>query len=560
MKLQSLILIATFLSCFSTSYAQVGTCEKAQADAILNAGNIRAQIFNNGALFWNGGQNLYESPKNSGLHSIFMSSFVLTGYIDGDLRAAATTYGPYEFWPGPLDANGNPPSDCSEYDRIWEINDDDFLLFDQTGIFSENMLNWPWQLGAPVIDGDGTPDNYDLEGGDRPELLGNQTLWWIMNDRGNEHEWSETLPLGLEVRTSAFAFDHNGLGGDITFYKYHITNRNTKPITDALLGMWADPDIGNVSDDYFGSDSLLNLAYVYNGDNIDENGYEKKPPAIGYTFLITPEAPLDNFDNDRDGQVDEPGESTSMYAAMQHVDGGGPFNFPKGAQTLNYVLKGKWIDGASMVEGGYGYRIFPFPAGFPRVTTRFMYSGDPLTRSFWTEFRILPDSNEPLNPGDKRFTASSGPFTLLPGESTEFLLAIVWAQGENWLDSVRKLKAITGNLQSTPEAYLISGIRAESPEPLPPDPEFVLGFDQNFPNPFTDATTIQYSLPKTMHVRLSVYDVLGREVALLAAGTQAAGIYAQELDGSQLAPGIYYTRLEADYLSFTKKMIKMLSE
>ena len=297
------------------THAQVSSCEEGQSVAILDAGNVRASIYNQGQLFWKRGRNVYEVPKESGLHSMFASSFVIAGQINGELRAAASTYGPYEFWPGPLDADGNPPADCSEYDHIWEIRDDDFALFDKEGRFSENMRNWPWQLGAPVIDGDGTLDNYNLEGGDRPELLGNQTLWWIMNDRGNEHLWSETEPIGLEVHATVYAFEHPASGGDITFYRYRVINKNTAPIIDTYAGMWLDPDLGSVVDDYVGSDSLLHLGYTYNGDPFDEGNYEHTPPAIGYTFLLTPEAQIDEIDNDHDGDTDEPGETTGMYAA-----------------------------------------------------------------------------------------------------------------------------------------------------------------------------------------------------------------------------------------------------
>ena len=473
-----------------SALAQVGNCDEPQTTGLLEAGNIEASLYTTGALFRNKGQNQYEAPKGGGIHAIFASTFVIGGFIDDELRTAASSYGPFEFWPGPLDADGNPPADCAAFDHIWEIRDDDLALAHEQGIYSQNLQNWPWQLGAPVIDGDGDPNNYNLEGGDRPELLGNQTLWWIMNDRGNNHVWSESPPIGLEVRTSAYAFDHNGLGGDITFYRYQITNRNTSPLTDAFLGMWSDPDLGNASDDYFGSDSLLHLAYAYNGDSIDENGYENKPPAIGYTFLITPEADIDNHDNDRDGEVDEPGESASMFAALQHQGGGGPIGDPGNGLEFYLNLQGKWHDGRSMVEGGSGDDRW-LPPGFPLTPTRFMFSGNPLTRSFWTEFQPLPNSNLPEPASDRRFTASSGPFTLLPEETTEFLLAIVFAQGENQLDSVRKLKAITGNLQSFPEAYLISGFQPETPQQPLPLPRAGTRIRSKFPQPIYE----QYNHP-----------------------------------------------------------------
>ena len=534
-----------------TAKGQTGSCENAKSIAVLQAGNIRANIFNNGALFWNRSSVLYEVPKGSGLGAMFTSTFVLGGLINGSLHSASSTYGPYEFWPGPLDAQGNPPDDCSMYDEIWEIRSDDFALYDQQGKVSDNLLNWPWHLGAPVVDGDGNPNNYNLEGGDRPELLGDQLLWWIMNDRGNEHEWSETQPIGLEVRASAFAFEHALSGGDITFYRYHLTNKNAAPLTDTYAGMFLDPDLGDASDDHMGSDSLLHLGYTYNGDPIDQNYYEDTPPAIGYTFLLTPEAQLDALDNNYNGQVDEAGEPAGMYSAIYFEGGGGKQGDPVNGKEIYYFLQGLWGNGDPMTFGGNG-------VDYSNSPTRFAYSGDPSAQPFWTERQpYLSSSMGSNSPGDRRYLVSSGPFTLLPGESTEILIALVWARGSNYLDSVQKLKGIVANMQQVPADYLTSGYQPELLTPLLPSPEYPLGFAQNFPNPFTWTTTIRYSLPKTMQVRLAVYDLLGREVEVLAEGNQEAGTYSLEFDGSQLPPGIYYARLGMDHLQFTRKLVRI---
>ena len=547
-----LTLFAVFLLGIPASYAQIGSCDEATATAILESGNVEAQIYNNGALFWNRGRNKYEVPKGSGIQALFASNIGIGGFINDELHMAGSTYGPYEFWPGPLDEKGNPPVDCAPFDQLWEINVDDFILFKQKGEFSFNMLNWPWHLGAPVVDGDGDPDNYNLAGGDRPELLGDQTLWWVMNDRGNEHLWSELKPIGLEVRVSAYGFDRFQEIGEITFYRYHITNKNDSPLTQAFLGAWSDPDLGNAGDDFFGSDSLLHMGYVFN-DSFDENGYEDRPPAIGYTFLKTPEAETDVLDNDHDGQVDEVGEPAGMHAAVTFIGGGGATGDPgNGNEFYNYT-RGRWQNGQPITVGGFGL-------DYSTIPTRFMYSGDPVTQSFWSALQPTENPNDILPNGDQRFLISSGPFTLLPSEAAEFLIAIVWTRGNDHLDSVRKLRSIVSNLQQTPDRYMTSGYQPNLVEPSPPPEEQVLGFAQNFPNPFRRITTIQYSLPKAMHVRLAVYDMLGREIAVLVENTQEAGIHTQEFDGTEMAPGIYYTRLEADHLSFTKKMIKVLSE
>jgi Secretion system C-terminal sorting domain len=70
---------------------------------------------------------------------------------------------------------------------------------------------------------------------------------------------------------------------------------------------------------------------------------------------------------------------------------------------------------------------------------------------------------------------------------------------------------------------------------------------RNYPNPFKPSTTIQYTLPTAVRVTLEVYDVLGRRVAELVNGHVAAGYHEMTFAGSDLASGIYFYRLNADY-------------
>ena len=70
--------------------------------------------------------------------------------------------------------------------------------------------------------------------------------------------------------------------------------------------------------------------------------------------------------------------------------------------------------------------------------------------------------------------------------------------------------------------------------------------EQNYPNPFNPGTTIEYRVPTAGHVRLAVYDVLGREVALLQNDVLPAGLYVSAFNGAGFASGVYIYRLQEE--------------
>ena len=78
---------------------------------------------------------------------------------------------------------------------------------------------------------------------------------------------------------------------------------------------------------------------------------------------------------------------------------------------------------------------------------------------------------------------------------------------------------------------------------------------QNYPNPFNPATRIEYSISETMHVKLIVYDLLGRETAVLVEEYLSPGFHSAVFDASELPSGIYHAHLLA---GTGRKVIKMM--
>ncbi len=77
----------------------------------------------------------------------------------------------------------------------------------------------------------------------------------------------------------------------------------------------------------------------------------------------------------------------------------------------------------------------------------------------------------------------------------------------------------------------------------------------NYPNPFNPSTIIAYSVPSKSRVVLKIYDMLGKEISLLVNEEKAAGNYKISFDGSKLASGVYFYKLEAGSYMNVKKMI-----
>ncbi len=78
---------------------------------------------------------------------------------------------------------------------------------------------------------------------------------------------------------------------------------------------------------------------------------------------------------------------------------------------------------------------------------------------------------------------------------------------------------------------------------------------QNYPNPFNPATTIKYQIKNRTKVEVSVYDILGREVARLVNAVQEAGNYNVDFNAAQLSSGVYFYRLKTDEFTSIKKMM-----
>jgi len=314
-------------------------------------------------------------------------------------------------------------------------------------------------------------------------LKGDQTLWWIFNDKGNFHSETQGASIGFEIRAQAFGFATNDEINNMSFYTYEIINRSTFTLTGTYFSPWVDTDLGYAWDDYVGCDVTRGLGYCYNGVSIDGAGepesYGDQPPAIGVDFFQGPYIDPDGKDNPKFtgdcsiinsadewdqmaingvnfGNLIVDDERFGMRRFVYHNNSGGPQGDPSIAPEYYNYLRGFWKDNTHMLYGGNAH----FNSGAVGPECDFMFPGDSdpcnwgtqgtppnggynQNGIYWTE------ESADNNPYDRRFMQSAGPFTLDPGSVNYITVGIPWARatsGGPWA-SVELLRVVDDKCQ-----------------------------------------------------------------------------------------------------------------
>ncbi len=363
-----------------------------------------------------------EWPKGTGKTIDFASGLWLAGIgrDDGLIYTACAEYAS-ELVAGPL---GSTSGD--EAYRIYKINKDG------TGDWDD----WPVDQGAPVD-----------ENGD-PAILGDQTLWWVCND-GNSAQHSNvfsTAPMDVEVHIKVFGFNRADPMGNIMFIEWKFINKGDQAFDSCFVAQWDDPDLGDASDDLVGCDTTLSLGYCYNGGPVD-GIYGTTPPALGFDFFQGPEVE---------------GEYLGMTAFAWYYNGApDPFDDPEIPAEAYWYMNGYAGDGTPYTDQDGNETIFPF-------------AGDPVAGTGHLD-------GEVVQPGDRRFLMSSGPFILAPGDTQIVVGAKIIAPGINATNAVAALRFFDGFAQN---AYDNGFVLPSAPEPqvnvVALDEQIVLSWQEGY--------------------------------------------------------------------------------
>lgn len=388
--------------------------------------------------------------------------------------------------------------------------------------YKKDWEEWPVAYGAPYIERNGTPgyqpppantkaadliaNNLDEPGiaGADPNSPADQVIWTVFNDlnRSVSTGLYGSEPLGIEVQSTMWGYKRTDAMGNLYFKKFRFINKGGVDIGGGTMGhvwidsmyvaQWSDPDLGSFGDDLCGSDSVLSLGFVYNG-NANDTEFQKftlPPPAVGYDFLAGPlvVAPGDSavFDlKRRYGYRNLPLTSFAWFAAGSDISDP-PFTREGGLRWWK-MLRG-FVPYASTTPDV----LYPHPPGFPPSFFPLSGgSGKPGVEGEFVDGRGTPFS---FSPSDRRITLNSGPFRLAAGDTQEVVVGVVAGLGSDRLSSVKVMKFNDRFVQNTFDALF----QVPKPPAAPDvkiaelDRQIVLEWGTNLNRVAVTETTVNY--------------------------------------------------------------------
>ena len=278
-------------------------------------------------------------------------------------------------------------------------------------------------------------------------------------------------------------------------------------------------------------------------------------PFLGNAFPLHYSLPCTNGDRNVDNGGY--GKYRIFVDLMGHKDLGG--------KTILYLVDGLWSS-TNYGDPPWKWRMAPFNTQYP---ASLFASQDPVAIES-VGFDFLYTEFSAGNPSGNDFPSYSGVDDFLHQAAD----SVNWAQGilydpendgvplprsmgvhEHWNNAADK--RYSRNLQTGEGIELVvgeltTGVDNNYQGGLVPAS---LSLAQNYPNPFNPTTVISYRLSAVSHARLVVYDLQGREVAVLVNERKDPGVYSLRFDGARLSSGIYLLRLTAGNFSQTRAMV-----
>lgn len=521
----------------------------------------------------------YQVPKASGKYAIFASSLWIGGFDEGNvLHVSGETYRQQgsDYSPGPLDtiSASTTNSSTAGFNKVWKLSCNQINQFvtnannnnfnaNLSPTFSDintyiangnNQNNFASKL-APFYDANNN-GIYEPSIGEYPIIKGHQQIYSVYNDKYLPHTETGGNPLGVEVHEKSYAFhlpnivDSMNVINYTTFYNYEVINRSNTNYNNVYMTIWSDADLGYYLNDYIGTDTLNEFAYVYNGTASDPNysglsGYGNKHPMLAYVLLPQKSNQSDGVDNNNNGQTDETNERFKLNLTTFYNNNIGPFPpaTTNPATALHYYnfMKGFWKDGSPFMNAGSAYN-----QTLNATPTKYVYTGNPQNNSGWTE------STASVTPGDRRILCTIGPFNFPSKKKVEFEYAYVFSRDTTLNNvnanfqllqkDVKNIKYFASQQNNSCLPSLVAGIHTNNPNSI--------SFN-TYPNPTSTILHLELN-EEAEGYHYSIFNLIGEEVKkgdLVLSSTN-------DIDVESLPPAIYLLKLSNKYKSTTIKLMK----
>jgi len=560
MKKLTVILLVSFsiqLNLFSTGNNALGNNPFVFHQGIFQANNIRTYFTNTGVFnkdFRYSNPLGMEWPIGSGKIALYSTGITTAAYVQGVLRMASVSYNG-EYVPGYINnSSGVPIVITNSNFKIYNVRRTDIPD-------SNNWKNWGLMVpfGAPYVDVNHNGHYEYLI--DTPGVKGaDQTIFMCLTDGfPEEHKVGEgfgggTAPLFAEVHMTAWGYNKTGLE-DVIFIKWECINKNTQPWNGTFFSLVSNTTLGNLNDNYIGCDTIRKMSYCYNASNYD-TVYGYNPPAVGLKWL-------------------ECSSGNSLSKSYVY--------FKLWSNNVIPPCEGLGGDSNGYIMLAYNFMhglkkdLTPWvvpPGGTTSLIIKACYSGDPETGAGWNEGQpgnpsgsvencggpnVLSGNIVNINPpGERHIVMNRGGtnFTMNPNDTQRIVLAQFVARGTSNLNSVTKLKQLADNVQQFCNNGFVIGVNNISSS-LPES--YVLY--QNYPNPFNPSTKIRFLVPPSkgargmMDIKLTIYDVIGKEITTLVNEQLKSGTYEIEWNASNFPSGVYFYKLMTSDFVQVKKMV-----
>ncbi|MEO1075766.1 MAG: T9SS type A sorting domain-containing protein [Bacteroidota bacterium] len=405
-----------------------------------------------------------------------------------------------------------------------------------------------------TLDADATTADLTIEGGIL-DGSGTLTVTGALDWTGGRMEGSGTTVLGPTIPLT--------IGGDRT-----ITLSGTRTLrTEGPVAWTGDTDFsGGSTDATFESagtltssgagERLCNVAFRNTGTLVHDGG------ALRFNGPMDNDGVLQLLDGTvrMNGTNGRGGTSTGRYEIAD--TGRLEYTFSTwtlaesaevvGTGTVAFIA-GRVINGATWRPGGPGVGTLTIEGNWPALEPEGVIEFQVGGTVPGTAFDRLDVAGAFAAGGTARVALTGG---FSPAATDTLLLVAATDGGSGRFDGVDLP-------DTTPMGYLQAmsqGVRYGLGEPVSSEDDAAetlptaFALDAPYPNPVATTATVAYAVPEATAVRVVLYDVLGRQIAVLAAGTHAAGRYDAALDAARLPSGVYVVRMEAHGVAVTRRL------